>query len=123
VLGLRSKAVLERLYTREQFSAREISRLAGASRSGVLNALDRFSIPSDQDRLTKTGHVPFGFDYLNHQLVTNNVEQAAIHMMQEQRTGGLSLREIAGKLSSMLTPTKQGGVWQANTVRRILARS
>jgi hypothetical protein len=43
--------------------------------------------------------------------------------MQEQRTGGLSLREIAGKLSSMLTPTKQGGVWQANTVRRILARS
>ncbi len=47
VLRLRSKSALEGLYTREKFSAREISRLAGASRSGVLKALDRFSIPRE----------------------------------------------------------------------------
>jgi DNA invertase Pin-like site-specific DNA recombinase len=86
-----------------------------------LKALDRFSIPPHVNE--RTGHLPFGFDYQNHQLVTNSVERAAIRMMQEQRTSGLSLREIASKLNSMLMPTKQGGVWQANTVRRILARA
>ena len=61
VLGLRSKAVLERLYSHEKFSAREISRLAGASRSGVLKALDRFGIPREKDRPARNGHLPFGF--------------------------------------------------------------
>ncbi len=55
--------------------------------------------------------------------MTNSIEQAAIRMMREQRTNGLSLREIASKLNSMLMPTKQGGVWQANTVKVILARA
>ena len=53
----------------------------------------------------------------------NGAEQAAIRMMQEQRTGGVSLREITGNLDSMLTPTKQGGVWRVTTVRKTLARA
>jgi Recombinase len=121
VLSLRNRAVLERLYTREHISAREISRMAGASRSGVLNALDRFSIPRNNDRPARTGHVPFGFDYINHQLAKNDAEQAALQMMRDHRAAGLSLREIAGKLNLMLLPTKQGGAWRANTVRKILA--
>ena len=121
VLGLRSKAILERLYTREHLSAREITRLAGASRSGVLDALDRFCIPRE-DRRARVGHLPFGFDYLNHQLVRNEAEQGAIRMMQEYRAGGLSLREIAVALNRKLVPTKQNGVWQANTLRKILSR-
>jgi hypothetical protein len=36
---------------------------------------------------------------------------------------GSALREIAGKLNTMLMPTKQGGTWQSNTVRVILARA
>ena len=104
-------------------SAREISRVAAASRSGVLNALDRFGIPPHINGHLRIGPLPFGFDYQGHQLVTNSTEQAAIRMMREQRTNGLSLREIASKLNSMLMPTKQGGVWQANTVRVILARA
>lgn len=123
VLSLRNKAALDRLYTCEQLSAREISRLAGASRSGVLNALDRFGIPSEKDRPARTGHVPFGFDYLNHRLVKNAAEQTAIRMMREYRAGGLSLREIAGALNLTLSPTKHNGVWQANTVRIVLARA
>ena len=46
-----------------------------------------------------------------------------MRMMRERRTNGRSLREIAGRLKAMLAPTKHGGVWQANTVRRILKRS
>jgi DNA invertase Pin-like site-specific DNA recombinase len=123
VLSLRNRAVLERLYEREHISAREISRLAGASRSGVLNALDRFSISRDNARPARTGHVPFGFEYVNHQLVKNDTEQAAIRMMRKQRAGGLTLRQIVGALNQAFVPTKQNGVWQANTVKGILARA
>ncbi len=45
LLRLRSKGSLEALYRGDHLSAREISRMAGASRSGVLKALDRFGIP------------------------------------------------------------------------------
>ena len=65
----------------------------------------------------------FGFDYLNYQLVKNSAEQATIRMMHQYRAGGLSLREIAGNLNQRLVPTKNNGVWQANTVRGILARA
>jgi hypothetical protein len=123
VLSLRSRGVLDWLYTREHFSAREITRLVGASRSGVLNALDRFSILRDKDETTRIGPAPFGFDYHDHKLVTNSAEQAAIRMMRQSRAGGLSLREIARTLNLELIPTKQNGVWQANTVRGILARA
>ena len=123
VLGLRTRSWLAALYSDQHLSAREISRVAAASRSGVLKALDRFAIPPHVDGHERIGHLPFGLDYLDHKLVTNDAEQATVRMMQEQRADGLTLREIAGKLNSMLMPTKQGGVWQANTVRVILARA
>jgi hypothetical protein len=123
VLGLRSKGALKALYRRKHLSAREISRLAGASRAGVLGALDRFSIPRDENARRRIGPLRFGFDYLNHQLVKNGAEQAAIRMMRQYRAGGMSLVEIAGNLNQKLVPTKQNGVWQANTVRGILTRA
>ena len=44
-------------------------------------------------------------------------------MMRQDRAGGLSLRAIAASLNLQLIPTKQNGVWQANTVREILAHA
>ena len=123
MIGLRSKGVLETLYKRERLSAREISRVIGSSRSAVLDALCRFGIPPNEGRRKRTGTLPFGFDYLGHQLVKNDAEQAAIRIMRQHRAGGLSLREIAGNLNLKLIPTKQNGIWQANTVRGILARA
>jgi hypothetical protein len=123
LLRLRSKAFLERLYTGEHLSAREIAGMTGLSRSGVLGALDRFGILRNGNGHNRVGPLPFGFDYLNHQLVRNNAEQAAIRMMRRYRAGGLSLRQIAGNLTQMPVPTKHNGVWQANTVRQVLARA
>jgi hypothetical protein len=123
LLDLRSKGALEALYTREHLSAREVSRIAGASRSGVLKALDRFSIPRSEDKRRRIDPLCFGLDYVNHQFVKNGAEQAAIRMMRQYRAGGLSLREIADNLNLKLVPAKQNGVWQANTVRGILARA
>ena len=85
----------------------KISRLIGSSRSAVLDALSRFGIPPSEGRRKRTGTLPFGFDYLNHQLVKNGAEQAAIRMMRQYRAGGLSLREIAGDLNLNLIPTKE----------------
>ena len=44
-------------------------------------------------------------------------------MIRQYRAAGLSLREIAGRLNQCLIPTKKSGIWQANTVRNILARA
>jgi hypothetical protein len=75
------------------------------------------------ERLHIGEHLPFGFDYMNHQLLKNVAEQATIRMMRHYRAGGLNLREIAGNLNLKLIATKQNDVWQANTVREILARA
>ncbi len=115
--------MLEALYRTEQLSAREIERLIGASHAGVLKALDRFAIPRNGNGHKRTGQLPFGFDYLNCQLVENAAEQAAIRKMRRYRAGWLSLRQIAGNFNQMLVPTKQNGVWQASTVRQVLARA
>jgi len=89
----------------------KISHVAGASRSGVIKALDRFSIPRENDRPVRTGHLPFGVDYISHQLVKNEAEKATIRMMQEQRAAGQSLREIVRSLNRAFIPIKQNGLW------------
>jgi len=99
-----------------------MTRVAGASGPGILNALNRFGIPKNEDRPTRIGPLPFVFDYLNHKLVKNGAEQAAFRMMRQYRACGLSLQETAGNLNLKLIPTKQNGIWQANTLREILAR-
>ena len=104
---MRSKGVLDTLNRREHLPARKIERLLGLSHAGVLEALDRFAIPRNGNGRKRTGQLPFGFDYLDHQLVKKGSEQAAIRMMREHRADGFSLPEIARKLNLMLRPTKQ----------------
>jgi hypothetical protein len=88
-------AVLERLYASEQLPAREIERQLGASHSGVLKALDRFAIAQNGSGRKRTGLLPFGFDFLNHQRAKD----------EENRADGLSLRAIADALNPSLRPS------------------
>ncbi len=120
---LRSKSYLEQLYSGRHLSAGEIARLADVSRSAVLEGLDRAGVPQNGNGRKHPGQLPFGFDYLKYKLVKNKAEQVVIRMIRQYRVGGLSLRQIAGELNQRLTPTKNNGVWQANTVREILARA
>jgi hypothetical protein len=55
--------------------------------------------------------------------VKNQAEQNVIRLMGRAWAEGLSLRQIAGQLNERLVPSKDGGTWQANTVRLILARA
>jgi len=56
-------------------------------------------------------------------VVENQAEQGVIRPMRQDRAGGLTPRQIAGQLNERLVPNKDGGTWQANTVRLILARA
>ncbi len=120
---MRSKSYLAQLYDSRHLSARQIARLTKTNRSVVLAALRRCSIPKNDRNRTHPGQLPFGYDYQNYRLVKNQAEQSVIRLMDRAWAQGLSLRQIAGQLNERLIPNKDGGTWQANTVRLILARA
>ena len=130
-LLLRSRGYLRRLYEVQHLSAREIARRLGVSHSTVLAALA--SVGLDTHSANGNGHngnghrlvrgqIPFGFVVVDRRLVKCDEEQQVIGLVRQQRRNGLSLREIAEDLNRRLIPTKNHGVWQANTVRNILER-
>ena len=92
------------------------------SRSTALAALRKCGIPQNSRNRTHPGQLPFGYDYRDYRLVKKQAEQGVIRLMRQGRASGLSLRQIAGQLNQRLVPSKDGGTWQANTVRLILAR-
>ena len=120
---LRSKSYLAQLYDGRHLSARQIARLTEVSRSTAFAALKRCNIPKNGRNRTHPGQLPFGYDYQNYRLVKNQAEQGVIRLIRQGRAGGLSLRQIAGQLNQRLILSKDGGSWQANTVRLILARA
>ena len=120
---LRSKSYLAQLYAKRHLSARQIARLTRTNRQVVFAALRRCSIPKNGHNRTHPGQLPFGYDYQNYRLVKNQAEQNVIRLMGRAWAEGLSLRQIAGQLNERLVPSKDGGIWQANTVRLILARA
>lgn len=75
------------------------------------------------------GSVPFGWrtdpdnpSNPHGALVAEQTERQAVALMTTLHAEGRSLREIADALTTEGIPTKRGGRWQANTVRRILDR-
>jgi hypothetical protein len=120
---LRSKSYLAQLYAGRHLSARQITRLTEVSQSVVLATLTRCGIPKNGHDRTHPGQLPFGYDYRHYRLVKNQAEQGVIRLMRLGRAGGLSLRQIACRLNQRLVSSKNGGIWQANTVRQILTRA
>ena len=120
---LRNKSYIERLYCNNHLSIREIARKLNVSHSSVFAAIKRYgSLQQVKDRKRK-GQIPFGFEYINYQLLKKKDEQEVIRMIRQLKENGLSLREIADKLNNKLIPTKNNGIWHANTIRKILLRN
>jgi site-specific DNA recombinase len=63
---------------------------------------------------------PFGFDREGDGLVKNTREQTIILAVQQWHREGISLHEIAARLTAAGVPTKRGGRWYAGTVRYLL---
>lgn len=82
---------------------------------------------------TRCGKIRYGFDLdpdspknrrgNPSKLIENAAEQAVIRMMREHRSKGESLRRIADLLEQLGIGTKEGGVWTAATINRILTRA
>ncbi len=125
-LLLKNKSHLYRLYVKNRLSKREIARVLNVNHSSVIERLREFGIyrpeenPSKRNKIKR--QIPYGYDYKNNKLVKNPQEQEVIREIKQMRATGLSLREIANELNKKLIPTKNNGIWQANTIRKILQR-
>lgn len=76
------------------------------------------------------GRAPYGFRYADEtdddgrrRLVEAPGELRVLDRMQQLRSAGLSFAAVAAALIDDSVPTKRGGKWSAETVRRILARA
>jgi DNA invertase Pin-like site-specific DNA recombinase len=65
----------------------------------------------------------FGFTDLDGKLVEDHRDAEALQLLLKWREQGKSYAEMAELLTRAGFPTKRGGRWQANTVRRILLRA
>ena len=94
------------------------------SHSTVIKSLKRLGIHDKgaRKRVITQGQVPFGYNYRNGKLEKNKEEQEVIRIIKQLRASGLSLKGVARELNKRLVPTKNNGIWQANTVSTILSR-
>ena len=67
------------------------------------------------------GQPPYGWRAMSGELVPDPVEQSQIELMLAARSQGASYAEVALMMNRLEVPTKHGGRWQKNTIRRILS--
>lgn len=91
----------------------ELERGLGAERTKVALAHKRA-------RGQVYGPVPFGLDRDGDELKPNRREQRALRKMRVWRSHGLTMREIAKRLTTLGVRTKRGGRWDCGTVSYIL---
>ena len=112
------------LHAKGDLSARQTAARLGVSHSAVLAALAKLGVVCERrhsGQLLK-GQMPSGWDLGDGRLVKNVGEQQVIRLIGQFHAGGQSLNAIAREPNRRLVPTKNAGVWQANTVTEILRR-
>lgn len=104
-------------------------RTAMRQMMGVFAELDRAMITKRlrdgrRAKASKGGYVAgsprFGWRAVGGELVRDEVEQAVVERMVAMRSGGASLRAIAGALNAESIPSKRGGRWSPSSVSRVL---
>ena len=120
---MQSKQHIKSLVNRH-LSSREIGRELDISHQAVLSAIEKFGLNESNglDR-HKPGQIPFGWNYVDFQLKKNREEQEVIRIIKQLKSSGFSLRGISSELNKQLVPTKNNGIWHANTVKKILERT
>ena len=69
------------------------------------------------------GGAPYGWTWLDGQLVEIPEQQEGLAIMRRLRDSGMTYREVARHLNEMKLATKKGGEWKAATVRNNLLRA
>ena len=105
-------------------SAFQIAARLEVSHSALLSALAKLEITGlgGRNGHAAKGQAPLGWDLHDARFVKNGAEQQLIRLVRQLQGGGASLRGIARELNRRLVPTKNAGLWQPNTVAKILRR-
>jgi hypothetical protein len=67
-------------------------------------------------------HAPYGFDFGDGNLISNEREQETLCLMRQMRSDGLSYRAIAVALDGKGIKPKRGVQWLHTSVKAILGR-
>jgi len=67
------------------------------------------------------GHIPYGFDVINGELVVNLLEQQVIRQAQALYANGLSLRKVSATLHQRGFQARTGAVFHPGQIQRMIA--
>ena len=105
-------------------SSREIGKELSISHQAVLSAIEKYGLNGfNGSAQLRPGQIPFGWEYVDYQLKKNKEEQEVIRIIKQLKSSGFSLQGISSELNKQLVPTKNNGIWHANTVKKILERT
>jgi DNA invertase Pin-like site-specific DNA recombinase len=125
-------AICKPLYEKGM-SLREIEQATGIPKSTIRETFTKFKFQrrgfdsqSKDRRIGKPGkrpgHTPFGYAYLDGQLLIDPKEQKIVRLLIELHRSGLSYLAIASQLNEMKIPTRSKKTWQRCVVRSIILR-
>ena len=88
---------------------------------GLIGERTRMALARKRECGGKTGgHVPFGFDAVEGNLIPNPEEQELLNRIRELRADGMSYQAIADRLNVDGILTKKGGQWDRVRVFKIM---
>jgi hypothetical protein len=123
-------SICEPLY-QKGCSIREIAKITNLPKSTVLDSLRAGGIQLRTFKKTErrqpkasmpSGTIPYGYTYLEGELVKNPGEFKVILLISRLWTSGQSFNAIATTLNSQNIPTRMSKRWTRATVARILKR-
>jgi hypothetical protein len=76
----------------------------------------------DRKRSKRCGHTPYGFAYLDGQLVIDPKEHLIVRKIIKLHQSGKSNQSIANELNNQKIPTRLKGKWQKSVIHSIIKR-
>ena len=67
------------------------------------------------------GHIPYGFDVVNGELVEHPAEQQVIHHTRSLHANGLSLRKVSAALEQRGFQARTGAPFHPGQIQRMIA--
>lgn len=77
----------------------------------------------DRTKNKRGGHTPYGYAYLDGQLLIDPKEQIIVRKILKFNQSGLSGNAIARKLNNQKIPSRNGKSWCPSVVREIIKRN
>lgn len=119
-LKLYSMKHMRQMFSKEGLSIRAISERLGVGRKPISEAIEKFGIRLPKTIAGTNGQMPYGWNLENGKLEMNEEEQKVLGIMKQLRENRQSYQAISKLLNENLIPTKNRGVWHAQSVIRVL---